>query len=209
MASAPRKHLYDSFLRKVPKQSRSRAAVEAILVAATERLFRDGDEDPVLERVAERAGVGIGSLYDYFADREGLLAGLVAKLTEDNLRSFEAMLEETARLPFEPAVERLVDHVLETYLAKPNVGRFALRMAHQWRLMPLLAETQTIFAASLATALEARSDLPRRDYSVTAYVLVQSAMGLVHTLLWQEAPPFARAALRAELCTVVVRALRG
>lgn len=209
MISGPRKHLYDSFLRKVPKQSRSRAAVEAILVAATERLFREGDEDPVLERVAERAGVGIGSLYDYFADREGLLAGLVAKLTEDNLRSFEAMLEETAKLPFDAAVDRLVDHVLETYLASPNVSRFALRMAQQWRLMPVLAETQTVFAASLARALEARADLPKRDYSATAYVLVQAVMGVVHTLVWQDAPPFSRAQVRAELRALCARTLRG
>lgn len=42
-----------------------------------------GDDDHVtLNDIAARAGVGVGSLYDYFADRDSVLSGLAAKVTE-------------------------------------------------------------------------------------------------------------------------------
>ncbi|MCW5837818.1 MAG: helix-turn-helix transcriptional regulator, partial [Labilithrix sp.] len=69
--------LYDAYLRKAPRQSRSRSVVEAILGAASERLSRGGEEEDVtLQEVADRAGVGIGSLYDYFRDRRSILSAL-------------------------------------------------------------------------------------------------------------------------------------
>jgi AcrR family transcriptional regulator len=208
-------HLYDSFLRKIPRQSRSRSVVEAILVATIDRLQRDGDETPSLEAIAARAGVGIGSLYDYFSDRQGLLAGLVAKITEDNLQAFERLLRASHDLPLEEAVSSIVDHVLATYVADPKLARFALRMAYQLGLVPTLAETQTVFARSLATALAARTDLgPPRDYSATAYVLTHAMMGIVHTQLWED-PSGARAGaptspetIRAEIVTMVLHTIR-
>lgn len=203
-------HLYDAFLRKIPRQTRSRSVVEAILGAAFDRVRQDGDESPSLETIAARAGVGIGSLYDYFRDRQGLLAGLVAKLTEDNLESFERLLRESTEQPLEVFAGSLVDHALDVYVADPKAARFALRVAYQLGLMPTLAETQTHFAASLAAALGARRDLgPERDYGATAYVLTHAIMGVVHTLLWESVPPFARDTLRAELVTSMVSILRS
>lgn len=201
-------HLYDAFLRKVPRQSRSRSVVEAILVAAFERLQRD-DEAPALESIAARAGVGIGSLYDYFRDRQGVLAGAVAKLTEDNLEAFEQCLRDSRALPLEEAVASIVDHILRVYLADPKIARLALRMSYQLGLVPTLASTQTLFAASLAQALAARTDLgPPRDYRVTAYALTHAAMGIVHSRLWEESPPVSSDELRAELIAVVLSSLR-
>ena len=92
-------NIYEAFLKKVPQQSRSRSVVEAILGAASERLVVEGDEERVtVHAVAERAGVGIASLYDYFGDRGNLLAAIAAKVTEDNRHAFEAMLASTADL---------------------------------------------------------------------------------------------------------------
>jgi AcrR family transcriptional regulator len=202
-------HLYDAFLRKIPRQSRSRSVVEAILVAASERLQRDGDESLALEGIAARAGVGIGSLYDYFRDRQGVLAGVVAKITEDNLDAFERRLEESRDQPLEDFAAAIVDYVVATYIADPKVARLALRMAYQLGLVPTLAETQTLFARSLAQALAARKDLgPPRDYTATAYVLTHAAMGLVHSRLWEAAPPISTQALRDELVSLVLAAVR-
>ena len=74
------------FLRKKPKQSRSRAVVDAIMTAVDEMIQRvDEDVSAIsVQKVAERAGVGIGSLYDYFSNRDSLLGELVARVTRDN-----------------------------------------------------------------------------------------------------------------------------
>lgn len=66
--------------RKKPAQARSRATVEAILEAATRILRDQGLAGLTTNRVAERAGVSVGSLYQYFPSREAILAELVRRL---------------------------------------------------------------------------------------------------------------------------------
>ncbi len=130
--SEPRKPrltaFYEQYFKKRPQQSRSRSVVEAILVAALEGISRTG-EDVALSDVAARAGVGIGSLYDYFRDRRGLFAGAVAKVTEDNLEAFEALLQKTEPLALREAVGAVVDFALATYASDS-------RWRDPWRVAP-------------------------------------------------------------------------
>lgn len=195
--------LYDEYLRKAPQQSRSRNIVESILAAAIERFSTTEHEDEItINEIATRAGVGVGSLYDYFRDRRSLLAGVAAKITEDNLRAFERMLEENASLPADELLERLVDFTFATYLeGKKSLPRRVLRIAHAVGLMPSLAETQTRFSAVLAHALSKRTDIDVGDGNVdhAAFVGVQAMMGVVHTLVWQDVEPLDRQLVRAEL----------
>ncbi|HLI67516.1 MAG TPA: helix-turn-helix domain-containing protein [Caulobacteraceae bacterium] len=62
-----------SFLRRTPQQARSRATVEAIVEAAAQILERRGPEGFTTSDVAERAGVSIGTLYQYFPDKQAIL----------------------------------------------------------------------------------------------------------------------------------------
>jgi len=63
----------ESFQRRSPKQSRSRATWDAILEAASQILERDGPAGFNTASVAERAGVSIGTLYQYFPDKQAIL----------------------------------------------------------------------------------------------------------------------------------------
>ena len=62
-----------AFQRRSPKQSRARATCDAILEAAAQILERDGPDRFTTTRVAERAGVSIGTLYQYFPDKQAIL----------------------------------------------------------------------------------------------------------------------------------------
>ena len=61
------------FQRRRPTQSRSRATCDAILEAAAQVLERDGPAGFTTASVAERAGVSIGTLYQYFPDKHAIL----------------------------------------------------------------------------------------------------------------------------------------
>jgi AcrR family transcriptional regulator len=61
------------FQRRRPRQSRSRATFDAILEAAAQVLERDGPAGFTTASVAERAGVSIGTLYQYFSDKQAIL----------------------------------------------------------------------------------------------------------------------------------------
>ena len=66
--------------RKIPRQARSAATVEVILDAAALLLVDEGYEQTTTNRIAERAGVSIGSLYQYFPNRESVVAAVGDRL---------------------------------------------------------------------------------------------------------------------------------
>lgn len=65
--------------RKEPRQERSRATVDAILTAAAEVFERSGYDRTTTDAIAERAGVSVGTLYQYFPTKDALLRKLVER----------------------------------------------------------------------------------------------------------------------------------
>lgn len=203
-----RRTLYDRFLRKRPQQARSESVVDAILFAGIEILLRSSDEEGVAVRdVAERAGVGIASVYDYFRDRDNLLASLSARLVDHNRVKFDKVLRETANLSLHDAISLLADETFKTYLDAPRAQRVALQIAHRVGLMPAMASSQNAFAASLARALSERNDVADRDVDAMAYIAIHAVMGVVHTLVWDDTPPIERDRVKAELVVAIERQL--
>lgn len=81
--------------RKEPKQTRSKDTVEAIFGAVTHILNKDGAVHLTTNKIAEVAGVSVGSLYQYFKNKESIFEGIILRLTEDSLQSMERILIET------------------------------------------------------------------------------------------------------------------
>jgi AcrR family transcriptional regulator len=197
--------LYEAYLRKRPQQSRSRAAVEAILSATVDRVTRDGDEtDLTLEGIAARAGVGIGSLYEYFRDRKGLFAGVAAKVTEDNRIAFEAMLASTEQMPIRQTVEVMVDYAFHIYLRDRTIARMVSRVVNAFGMQETQTASQAQFARILADSLRKRADVRCSDVDTSAYIITSAVMGVMLSLIWSDEPyasiPIIRERL-VELCS--------
>lgn len=79
-------------LRREPQQARSRARLAGLLDAAETLLVREGPEALTTTRIAEEAGVSVGSLYRWFPDK----AAIVDALTRRYLTEFEATVDELA-----------------------------------------------------------------------------------------------------------------
>ena len=89
--------------RKQPKQVRSADLVKAILDAAVQVLAKEGARRFTAARVAERAGVSVGSLYQYFPNK----AAILFQLQFDEWRQTSAMLAGILEDPTRPPLERL------------------------------------------------------------------------------------------------------
>ena len=89
--------------RKEPKQARSAELVVAILEAAAHVLSKEGAQRFTTARVAERAGVSIGSLYQYFPNK----AAILFRLQSDEWRQTTAMLREILEDAERPPFTRL------------------------------------------------------------------------------------------------------
>jgi AcrR family transcriptional regulator len=194
---------YRKYFRKEPQQARSRSVVEAILFAGIESMKR-GAHHFTLSNIASRAGVGIGSLYDYFSDENSLVASVVAKLTEDNLAAFEEIVAETKDAPLRDTMAGLIDRAFDLYVKDTRLPRAVLRAAHTLNLMPMLAEGQTLFAGQLATALSVRTGKPPSEWlRLATYVATHAMMGQMLALIWEIEAPFPREAVRAACIDLV------
>ena len=94
--------------RKAPKQARSTGLVAAILEAAVQVLAREGAQRFTTARVAEKAGVSIGSLYQYFPNK----AAILFRLQSDEWRQTSDMLRAILEDPDRPPLDRLRTLVL-------------------------------------------------------------------------------------------------
>src|SRR5580698_2166450 len=71
--------------RRAPKQARSEATVEAIIEAAAQVFERHGYAAGTTNRIAERAGVSIGSLYQYFPNKDAILVALSRRHLQEGM----------------------------------------------------------------------------------------------------------------------------
>lgn len=77
---------------KKPKQARSQTTVEAILEAVTRIMDAEGLVGLTTNKIAEKAGVSVGSLYQYFKNKESIFETILLRMTEENLKSLETTL---------------------------------------------------------------------------------------------------------------------
>src|ERR1700761_4435131 len=87
--------------RKLPSQARSTELVAAILQAAIRVLERDGAQKFTTIRVAETAGVSVGSLYQYFPNKQAILYRLQVEEWEKTGATIDAILGDVTRPPAE------------------------------------------------------------------------------------------------------------
>jgi AcrR family transcriptional regulator len=87
--------------RKRPKQARSTELVSTILEAAAQVLEKDGADRFTTARVAEKAGVSIGSVYQYFPNKAAILFRLQSEEWRQTSDSLRAILEDVQRSPLE------------------------------------------------------------------------------------------------------------
>ncbi|MFO0595473.1 MAG: TetR/AcrR family transcriptional regulator [Myxococcaceae bacterium] len=195
----------NEFLRKPPRQSRSRSMVDAIVKAADEFLSRSEDPDALsLEALAKRAGVGIGSLYDYFANRDGVFGAFLARLTDANFAQLEAKVHATRGQPFTEALPALVDATLEQYLAHPRRTRAAvLAIGRLGWIGPVVKERDRFAHVVAARLREEHPHLTEARTQLVGEIICDCIIGVVLGELWRERDPERAKAVRDELVSLV------
>jgi AcrR family transcriptional regulator len=109
--------------RKAPSQSRSQATVEAILAASAELLEKNGYARLTTNHVAQRAGISIGSLYQYFPNKESLCHALAERHYQRHATRYLERLEAVADRPVEAQVRALVEVSCEVAREDPTVAQ--------------------------------------------------------------------------------------
>jgi AcrR family transcriptional regulator len=103
--------------RRTPRQDRSKEMVDAIVEAGLLVLNEEGPEGLTTKRIAERAGVAVGSLYRYFADKDDVLEAVFRRKHEEFWDEAALAVPKLAVLPLEKAVALIVAPGLERHRA--------------------------------------------------------------------------------------------
>lgn len=143
--------------RKKPSQPRSTETVAAILEAAAQVLEAGGPKAFNTNAVAERAGVSIGSFYQYFPNKAALTLALIRRETEAFRADAQGALDEPTGAA---AMDRLIEAAVRQQLQRPELARLLdieeSRPEFRGELMGLQ------FYEPLLIAIVERADLPKQ-----------------------------------------------
>ena len=111
------------FLKKQPNQARAKATVDAILEAATYILLHDGQSGFNTNRVAEKAGVSIASLYQYFTDKNAILSELQRRHVEKTRANAIQISKRYKEGSPAVLINRIIESGIAAHTADPDLHR--------------------------------------------------------------------------------------
>lgn len=166
--------------RRTPIQQRSLATVDAILEAAIQILDRSGPDALTTNAIAERAGISVGSLYQYFPDKQAVLDALLSRHAERVQSMIAAAL---AGRDGRRALDE-VDVLVRALIAAEATDLRLARLAHT--LLPATPDSpverfEIALESVVAGLLTAAPDLCSRDPALAAAVIVRAASGVLRT----------------------------
>ena len=163
--------------RRKAKQARSQQTVEALLEAAARVLAQRGYAAANTNRIAETAGVSVGTLYEYFADKDAIFGALIQ-------RQIEGLVAAIRSVDFDPAapLDQTLDRLLRVAMgAMPRGPGFIRALEHVpgSALRRRLVRARGQVVEFIRQLLAARRQVLRvTDLDLAALVVVSTAEGI-------------------------------
>jgi len=192
--------------RKRPVQQRSRFTVDQILEASAHVFAKRGYAGTTTNHIAERAGVSIGSLYQYFPNKDTILVALHARHMESTSEVLRRMMEEALgekKAP-EHLLRRFVRQVIEVHASEPALHHVLL---YEGPRTPELSKKVHAIEDSMAHAVEQilaeRGGISRLHAKHAAYLVVHVVENMAHEYVIHPPPDMPIEVFIEELVTML------
>jgi AcrR family transcriptional regulator len=199
--------------RKVASQKRSRATVEALVEATARILVKDGFDKASTNRIAEVAGVSVGSLYQYFPSKEALIAAVIERHQQEIMQTVRGELAGVWDQPVEKAVRKLVAVAVKAHRVDPKLHRVLAeqipRVGTLEKLESFNGENYILFKTYLERH---RDEILVDDLELASFVCVTSIEALTHNAVLHYSKMLSDEAMEAlseEGACLVIRYLKG
>lgn len=167
--------------RKTAIQQRSRATVDALVEATARILVREGFDKASTNRIAEVAGVSIGSLYQYFPCKEALVAAVIERHQQRIARTVRGELVDLMAMPVEAAMHQLVAVAVKAHRVEPALHRvLAEQIPRVGKLKDVEAFSRENFALFRGYLERHRDELRIHDLDLASFVCVTTIEALTH-----------------------------
>ena len=167
--------------RKFAIQDRSKATVDALLAATARVLVRDGYDRASTNKIADAAGVSIGSLYQYFPSKEALVAAVIDRHTGEMMDVVRHALVRVAALPIPEAARELVKVMIDAHRIEPKLHRVLVeqipRVGNLEDIEKMDEEAMTLVRAYLEGH---RDEIVIDDLDMASFICVASVEALTH-----------------------------
>jgi AcrR family transcriptional regulator len=196
--------------RKEPLQDRSQHTVTAIMRATARILVKDGYERASTNKIAELAGVSIGSLYQYFPNKEAIVAALL----EEHVREMTRVLLQAAAVAAEWPLDRAARHIIEAMIAAhrvdPELHKVFVEQLPRFGRLDRVHQIEEQGLAIVKSYLEIhRDEIGVKDLHMAAFVIVHAVESLTHAAVVLHPDMLDSDNLIEETTAMVVRYLRG
>lgn len=186
--------------RKLPQQDRSKVTVEAILIATARILTKFGYEKANTNRIAELAGVSIGSLYQYFPNKEALITALAEQHVNTMMEIIESKLKDLSEAPIEVILHELVKACIAAHAVDPMLHKVLNEQVP--RINNTNLEQQV--TALLRNYLEKKCDqIQPQNLDLTVFILVRTVEALTHAAVIEHPELLSNGQLEQEITNLL------
>jgi AcrR family transcriptional regulator len=162
-------------------QERSRVTVDALLEATARVLVNEGYDRASTNRIAEVAGVSIGSLYQYFPSKEALVAAVIDRHTEQVSQVSRNVVVKMAASPIEVAAREFVSLGIDGHRVNPKLHAvLSEQIPRVGRLGNIEANLRQGYALVRGYLEAHRDEIDVADLDLAAFVCVTVVEALTH-----------------------------
>ncbi len=198
--------------RKVPTQARSRDTRDRITAAAARVFAEHGYAAGTTNRIADEAGLSVGSLYQYFPNKDAILLQLALAHVEDGVARLQHRLEDLGGLPdaLEPLVREFVSVAIDAHREDPELHRVLFEESPRpSALLDRVHELEAGAVATLSTLLVDHPEVHVQDPAMASWITVAAVESLTHRYTASRVDIGDLAAFEDEVVALVSAYLRG
>lgn len=179
----------------------------AILEATTQLLEENGVQSLTTNHVAKRAGVSIGTLYQYFPDKQALLDAILSQHLVQSREGITDLIENPPE-KLEDAIATLLHDAIASHVDEPRALTEIMTVTGGPSATPTARQFYTEAIHALEDLLTNYEDQLRvSDKSVAAYLLVHTAETAIHAMMRDDPEKLKDGTLERELTDMTIRYL--
>ncbi len=185
--------------RKTPIQARSTVTVEAISEAAIQVLLSHGIDRLTTTRVAERAGVSVGTLYQYYPNKQALLFAVLEAHLEKVAMVLKRACEESHGLPLDVMVRTVVEAFVDAKMERTDISMALYRIAAELGGVTLVKSVGDRSNRALESMFVTAPGAQFEDVKFVARMMMATMAGTTRAVLEAGATPAMVRRLREHL----------
>ena len=195
--------------RKLPSQARAKATIDVIIEASTQLLLDQGYDRFTTARAAERAGVSVGSLYQYFPNKAALAAAVIDRCCEAFIVALDHALAGRPRITLAECIRAIVDVILVSHQVAPDLHRIVIDLAPRIGVVDKTDRMSRKMAEAIEAVLRLHSDeiAPEIDLATAATIIETLLVALAHRAALADSVPARDDAIASETTWMIIRYL--